>query len=304
MKITFENAYFEYLKYIEYRQKEQSKNTLKERFKNKILPFWKDFNIYEIKENDYIKWQNEIEIYNYSNNYKSNIHYLMTNFFDYLIKYYDIEKNIPKIVGNFKLKNYKTNYNIYSYKEFKLFIKNLDNNIYKQFFNLLFFTGVRPGEAMALKFSDLNKRILSINKTMNEHGNRNVDTPKTFSSIRDIEIDNKLYRDLIKLKKYYIKKYNINDFDYFIFGGIKPLSPTTINRYKIKACEKANIKSIKLHEFRHSHATLLVEKKLMIKEISRRLGHSNTNITLDIYTHAEKRHEKKVIKTLNFIRFL
>lgn len=302
MEITFEKAYIEYLKYIEYRQKEQSKNTLKERFKSKILPFWKDFNIYEIKESDYIKWQNEIEFYNYSNNYKSNIHYLMTKFFDYLIKYFDLQKNIARSVGNFKLKNYKTTYNIYTYKEFKLFIKNVDHNVYKQFFILLFFTGLRPGEAMALKFSDLNKRILSINKTMNEHGNRNIDSPKTFTSMRNIEIDRKLNKDLIKLKKYYIKKYNIKDFDYYIFGGIKPLSPTTINRHKLKACNNANLKPIKLHEFRHSHATLLVEKKLMIKEVSRRLGHSNTNITLNIYTHADKRHEKKVIKTLNFIR--
>lgn len=155
---------------------------------------------------------------------------------------------------------------------------------------------------MALKFSDLNKRILYINKTIDEHGKREINTPKTTSSIRYIEIDYKLNKDLLNLKKYYIKKYNLIDFDYFIFGGIKPLAPTTINRYKIKACQKANIKPIKLHEFRHSHATMLVEKKLMIKEVSRRLGHSNANITLNTYTHAEKRHEKKVIKTLNFIR--
>ena len=91
-------------------------------------------------------------------------------------------------------------------------------------------------------------------------------------------------------------------FDYFIFGGSKPLAPTTINRYKIKACKKSNLIPIKLHEFRHSHATMLVEKKLMIKEVSRRLGHSNTNITLNTYTHTNKMQEKKVIKTLNFLR--
>lgn len=65
----------------------------------------------------------------------------------------------------------------------------------------------------------------------------------------------------------------------------------------------ANLPKIKLHEFRHSHATLLVSKKIMIKEVSRRLGHSNCKITLDVYTHATKEHEKRVLKTLNFIRF-
>lgn len=300
--MKFKEAYIQYLNYIEYRQKNQSKRALKERFDKKIIPFFENYNIYNIKESDYLKWQNEIEIYNYSNNYKSNLHYLMTNFYDFLIKYYEVKKNIPRIVGNFRFKNEIKTYNIYNYKEFKKFIKFFDNNIYKQFFNLLFYTGVRPGEAMALKFSDLNKRILYINKTIDEHGKREINTPKTPSSIRYIEIDYKLNKDLLNLKKYYIKKYNLIDFDYFIFGGIKPLAPTTINRYKIKACQKANIKPIKLHEFRHSHATMLVEKKLMIKEVSRRLGHSNANITLNTYTHAEKRHEKKVIKTLNFIR--
>ena len=307
MFVSFENAYNNYLKYVEYRQKNQSIRTLKERFKDKILPYWKDLNIFEIKEKDYLEWQNIIETYKYSNNYKTNIHYLMTKFFDYLIIYYNLKENIPRKVGNFKLKNEVNNYNIYNYKEFKKFIKQFDNDMYKQFFNLLYFTGVRPGEAMALKFSDLNNKILSINKTIDEHyykGIRQINTPKTYSSIRDIQIDRRLNKDLLSLKKYYINKYNSFNLNYYIFGGIKPLAPTTINRYKLKACEKCNLKPIKLHEFRHSHATLLVEKKLMIKEISRRLGHSNTNITLNIYTHATKEHEKKVIKTLNFIRFM
>lgn len=300
--MKFGEVYIEYLKYIEYRQKNQSQRTLRERFDKKILPFFKDYNIYDIKESDYLKWQNEIEFYNYSNNYKSNLHYLMTKYFDFLIKYYDVQKNIPRNVGNFKLKNEVKTYKIYSYKEFRRFIKYVDNNIYKQFFNFMFFTGTRPGEAMALTFKDLDNRIISINKTIDEHGNREVSTPKTKTSNRIIEIDRKLYKDLIKLKNYYIKTYDNFSNDFYIFGGIKPLAPTTINRHKIKACKQANLEPIKLHEFRHSHATMLVERRLMIKEVSRRLGHSDTSITLNTYTHAEKRHEKKVIKTLNFIR--
>jgi len=300
--MKFEEVYIEYLKYIEYRQKNQSQRTLKERFEKKILPFFKDYNIYDIKESDYLKWQNDIEFYNYSNNYKSNLHYLMTKYFDFLIKYYDVQKNVPRNVGNFKLKNEAKKYKIYSYKEFRRFIKYVDNNIYKQFFNFMFFTGTRPGEAMALTFNDLDNRIISINKTIDEHGNREVNTPKTKTSNRIIAIDRKLYNDLIKLKNYYIKNYDNFSNDFYIFGGIKPLAPTTINRHKIKACEKANLEPIKLHEFRHSHATMLVERRLMIKEVSRRLGHSDTSITLNTYTHVEKRHEKKVIKTLNFIR--
>ena len=101
----------------------------------------------------------------------------------------------------------------------------------------MFFTGTRPGEAMALKFSDLNNRTISINKTISEHsinGKRIIDTPKNMSSIREIYLDKKLCKELLKLKKEYEKENNSKNYDYFIFGGLKPLAPTSINRHKKK----------------------------------------------------------------------
>ncbi len=302
MKLFWNEAYNEYLKYVEIKYKPQTIRSLKERFKTIINPYWKDYNVYEIKEINYLNWQIEIEEKKYSNNYKTNLHYLMTAFFEYLIKYFDVKKNIPRIVGNFKLNNESKIYNTYSIKQFKKFIKYFDNEIYKQFFNLMFYCGTRPGEAMALKFKDLNKNIIHIERDIDEHGKRIESSVKTKSSIRDIAIDNKLKKDLLKLKKIYQKKYTNFNENFYIFGGIKPLAPTTINRYKIEACKKSGLFPIKLHEFRHSHATILIEKGIMINEVSRRLGHSNTSITLNIYSHAKKEHEKKVIKTLNFIR--
>lgn len=106
----------------------------------------------------------------------------------------------------------------------------------------------------------------------------------------------------LKLKKYYNNLYHQLDYDYFIFGGIKPLAPTTINRYKLKACQKANLRPITLHQFRHSHATLLLHNGIIINEISRRLGHSNPSTTLNIYTHTDLSQEKRVLSTLNSLR--
>lgn len=303
--MKFEDAYNQYLIYIEYKQKEQSKKTLKERFKNRILPYWSDYDIYEITENDYILWQKEIEIHNYCNNYKNGLHYLMTSFLDYCMIFHNLKINVAKRVGPFKLKNEKTKHDFYSLKEFKIFIKNLDNEVYKQFFNLMFYTGTRPGEAMALRFSDLSYNSISINKTISEHyinGSRYTADPKSLSSFRDIHIDKKLYKSLLKLKKYYDNKYNALNFDYYVFGGIKPLAPTTINRHKKKACEKANLRPIKLHEYRHSHASLLYDRNIPIQLIKERLGHSNINTTMGVYVHLTKRQEKRVVRTLNFLR--
>lgn len=148
---------------------------------------------------------------------------------------------------------------------------------------------------------DLSNGYINISKTINSHGKRDLGTPKTLSSIRLIKIDAKLENDLLNLKKIYEKKYPFND-NLFIFGGIKPLSPTTINRRKLKACDRANIRPITLHQFRHNHATLLMQKGIMVNEVSRRLGHSKVSTTLDIYSHTDLTQEKRVIYTLNSTR--
>lgn len=311
MYLKVKEAYDQYLVYIENRMKPQSKRTLKERISNKVLPVWEDKNIYDITELDYIKLQNDIESENYSYNYKRNLHYLLCGFFEFCVKFLNVKENIPRKVGNFK-KTIDTEKvqkkKVLTPKEFKKFIKYVRNMIYKMFFIVLFFTGIRPGEAMALQFSNLFKYYLTITKTIDEHHDpelkeRIINSPKTFSSNRIVYINKFIYKGLMKLKQIYIEEYGMEDYDYYIFGGIKPLAPTTINRYKIKACEKAGIKPIRLHDFRHSHATLLVNKKIPIKVISDRLGHSKTSTTLDVYVHSDETQKKRVLSTLNFVRF-
>lgn len=300
--MKFEDAYSKYLVYVSLKQKKQSIRSLKERFNSIIIPYFKDFDVFNIKQSDYLAFISFLDNKDYSYNYKRNIHYLMCSFYNYLVIFLGVSINIPKVVGGFKKEFNKCSTDFYTLSEFNKFIKFVDDDVYRQFFIFMFFTGCRPGETMALKFSDLKNSFISINKTIDEHGNREVSSPKTFKSNRIIEIDKKLYKSLLKLKKYYIKKYNIIDFDYYIFGGIKPLAPTTINRKKVNACKLANIKVIRLHDFRHSHATLLVNKKIMINEVSRRLGHSNVSTTLNTYVHTNREQEKRVIKTLNFLR--
>ena len=307
MYMNFEDAYKKYLEYVVTQQKNQSVRSLKERFNNIILPFFNGYNIYDIDVTVYLAFQSMLNARGYSFNYKRNIHYLMCGFFRFCVTFLDLKSNIPSLVGNFK-KTVNTNTsNFYTVKEFNKFISCVDNIVYKQFFMLMFYTGTRPGEAMALKFSDLRGCLLSINKTIDSHfdvtsKSRLIGTPKTLSSIRTIEIDKKLYRDLQKLKSFYESKYKISNYDYFIFGGISPLAPTTINRHKLKACNLAHVKSIRLHDFRHSHATLLVKHDIMINEIARRLGHSSVTTTLNTYVHTDKEQEKRVIKTLGLLR--
>lgn len=301
-KHSFEKVYEEYLIYARKNQKNQSFETLTYNFNSKILPFFEKKYLEDITSKDILDWEYYILSLNYSNNYNRGLYYLLSGFFEYCRTFYNFDKSIISNVGCFKKKYERNKYDFYNLNEFKQFIKCVDNNIYKQFFNLMFFTGTRPGEAMALKFSDLKCGYISITKTIESHKKRSVGTPKTSSSVRKIKIDKQLEKDLNALLEYYTKEYGENS-DFYIFGGIKPLSPTTINRHKILACEKANIRPITLHQFRHSHATLLIDNGMVVNEVSRRLGHSKTSTTLDIYAHTDLTQEKRVYNTLNSLRY-
>ena len=91
--------------------------------------------------------------------------------------------------------------------------------------------------------------------------------------------------------------YNFND-NFYIFGGTNPLAPTTIERKKNKYCKIAGVKQIRIHDFRHSHASMLYSGNVNIKYIQERLGHADISTTLNTYVHLNKEYEKKVIRAL------
>ena len=305
--VTINEAYLKYINYAELHLKPTTILNIKRKFKLHILPFISNKNIYEFSENDYIYWQKCIKDLNYSNSFNKSIQSLFKRFFDYLSIFYKIDNVARKMID---FKDYKIVENkekeILSFKDFKKFIKCIKNDIlYNTLFDFLYFTGVRKGELLALNWNDLNHNSVSITKTITKeffNGKRLITTPKTNGSIRSIVIDKKLIEKLNKLKKYYI--HNNKDFtnDYFIFGGSKPIATTTLERKKNYYCDKAKVKRIRIHDFRHSHATLLYKNKCDIKTIQKRLGHSNINTTLDTYVHCD--NEKRVRRTLNFIRLI
>ena len=108
---------------------------------------------------------------------------------------------------------------------------------------------MRKGELLALTWNDINEynNLIFINKTITK--NHEIQTPKTKSSNRIIQINSNLMKELIN-----IKPLNIYDNE-LIFS----ISFTQLKRIKDKYCKLANVKQIKIHEFRHSHACLLFQ---------------------------------------------
>lgn len=301
-KHLFLDVYDDYMLYARKKQKNQSFTTMKYKFDLHVLPYFKDMFLEEITSKNILEWEEYILTFNFSNNQNRNLYYILSGFFEYCSIFLGFNKKIISNVGCFKPKYEDKKADYYTLDEFNQFISCIDDYVFKQFFTLMFFTGLRPGEAMALKFKDLSNGYINVSKTIESHGKREITTPKTYSSNRQVKIDRKLEKDLLKLRRVYEDKGIPFNSDLFLFGATKPLSSSTIDRRKEKACKKAGIRSITKHQFRHSHATMLVDEGIPITEVSRRLGHSKVSTTLDVYSHTDLTQEKRVFDTLNSIR--
>ncbi len=305
--ITFYNLWLEYNNYISLKLKAQSYRKINSNFKNHILPFFGEYNLKNINHKIYIKWMQEIEKKGFKNSYNKHLHGTMVTIFNYAIKFGYIEKNIPKMVGGFiKKRNERKNVDFWSLEEYNQFISVVDNKMYNLLFNTLYFTGMRLGECLALTWNDLKYNYIDINKTISKekdkNGNYIINSPKTFSSNRKIKIDNELIDLFEKLYKQQSLHENFDN-SWFIFGDLKPLTQTTVTRRKDIYCAKAKVKKIRIHDFRHSHATLLLSRGVPITVISQRLGHSDTNITLNTYSHLVIQDIDKAVDLINNIKF-
>lgn len=286
--MSFKEAYENWIEYVARRHKKQSLDTINQDFNRHILPYFIDKNLEELTKLDIIDWQNKILDKNFSNNFNSKLYTIFNSFFQYCVCYSYLEKNFISEIGNFNKKIEYKSHTTYTLRQFIKFRFYLTDFVIKQFFNFMYFYGTRPSEAMALRFSDLKYNYVYIRHSIHRKGKRELDTPKNQSSIRIIKISILMLFRIWLLKKYYLKKYGKISNDYFIFGGKKPLAPTTIDRYKEKAYKNAKLPNITQHEFRHSYATRRIHAKVPIDIVSRSMGHSKVSTTLDIYLHQEK----------------
>ncbi len=283
--MTFDEVLNNYLKYASTRHKKQGYIIIQQNLNNHILPYFKDRYIKSLTKLDIIKWQDIIISKDFSNKYNAMLYSNFKIFIDYCVLLDFFSSNIVSDVGPFKKKIEHKEHHVYNIWQFRWFRFHLDNFVIKQYFNFMYFYGTRPGECMGLKFNVLAGSNVKILYNLQRKGKRDLDTPKNQSSIRIIRINYLMRFRIWCLKRYYIKIYGFYDNDYFIFGGPKPLSPTTIDRYKKNACNKAHLFEITQHEFRHSYATRLISKGKSISKVSKSMGHSSISMTLDVYTH-------------------
>ena len=205
--------------------------------------------------------------------------------------------------------------NFLTKEELKEFLKLAQNTTLSYFFplvHLMSYTGLRQGEALALKWSDIdfeNKKI-TVNKTAARIKEKQIlQTPKTKNSKRVISIDPATLSILKGWKKDQIKIYFKNGKHFkgdenFIFTNQRGEWVHIHNfiRYFKRFIADHKFKPITPHGLRHTHASLLFSAGVEPKNISDRLGHSTVQITLDLYTHiTEEQRTDTVEKLLEYM---
>lgn len=194
-------------------------------------------------------------------------------------------------------------------------LKSHGNYMQLAFFRLLAFTGVRKSEALSLQWKDIdlfNKNV-SIGKTLalDENTQVIVQSPKTSTSTRQISLDDETLKILsnwrsFQRQDYFKSGYNTTSEDQYVFTNSRNelYYPQVVNDWLNYLIKKYKLPRITPHHFRHSHASLLLQAGVPVKEVSERLGHKDIKITLEIYSHVmPKEAEKTAYKFANFVGF-
>lgn len=297
--ITFGQAFNEYIA-----TKQVKKQTIKKiQEKYKHLEILKDIKINNIDLQKYKLIVKNLDDNNFSVSHKNKILNLFKSIIKFSNLYYNTNDSILKYVIKYKDNNLKKEMDFFTYEEYKQFDSVVNEFEYHLFFEILYFLGLRQGEAQALTWNDINfeKSEIKITKTLTTKLKDEIYTvsvPKTKNSIRILPIPKKLLNDL-KMHNEAVKKYKDYTKNWFIFGGPFPFKESTIQKKKNKYCDQAGLKRIRVHDFRHSCATLLINKGASIMLVSKYLGHASISITLDVYTHLYKNELVDVTKVLD-----
>lgn len=305
--LIFSDLYDEYKSFIKNQVKDSSYYDFCSKSDIHIKDYFKDYKVKDITPKILLDWQNQINNAQYgkednkkpySFKYKRNLRSYLNAILSFAEKYYNIPNQLRK-VDHFKNKNEVKEMQIWTPDEFNAFSEQVSNPIYRAFFYALYYTGARKGEILATTWNDwdLDNAKLNINKSITKkvYGTSWMSTsPKNHSSIRKIKIPQILV-DVIKEYKIGRENYQL------VFADTKPLADSNIQRIMKDACQKANVKLIRIHDIRHSHASYLLTKGVSVMSVAKRLGHSNIEQTLNTYAHVLPDEEDLLVEMLQKI---
>lgn len=251
----------------------------------------------EISPSDIIQWQNAIRAKGYSQTYLRMVQNQITALFIHASNIYNLNNNPCKKVKKMG-KSDADKLNFWTKDEYDCFISGIDRESkYYVIFEILFWTGCREGEMLALTKEDVDfeNNQISITKTYYRTERRDIiTTPKTEQSVRVIDIPQFLTKEI---EMYVNRCYGLPDNE-----RLFPIVAEAVQHKLKRACAKSGVKPIRVHDLRHSHVAYLINQGVQPLIIKERLGHRDIKITLNTYGHLYPNQQKKVADMLNAAR--
>ena len=233
----------------------QSKTFLVEKH---ILPFFKDLKVDEITPAHVRKWQSELmdPERDLAPTYQRTIHNQLSAILNWAVRYYGLPANPCKAAGSIGKKN-ADEMNFWTQEEFETFLACVKRPSARAGFSLLFWTGMRIGELLALTLSDFDfeKKTVSITKSFQQIEGREVITePKTQKSRRVVALPEKLCE--------IVQDYVGRLYDYSPDERLFPFTKSYYSAQMRKACTESGVKKIRLHDLRHPYVKSTTKKYL------------------------------------------
>ena len=268
----------------------------------KILPYFKEKKISEIKPSDIISWQNVMLAYRnekgepFSPTYLKTIHNQISAIFNHAVRFYGLKENPAAKAGNMG-KEKSREMLFWTKPEYIQFSDAMmDKPISFYAFEMLYWCGLRLGELLALTPADFNfeKQTVHITKSYQRINCQDVITdPKTPKSKRVIQMPEFLADEI---QDYISSLYGIKKSD-----RIFPVTKSYLHREMDRGAKESNVKRIRIHDLRHSHVSLLIEMGFSAVAIADRVGHESIDITYR-YAHLFPTTQSEMANKLNMER--
>jgi len=272
-------------------------------FDLKIKPYLGEKPMNEVTPPDVRKWQNELmsaeqkDGKKYSPTYLKTVNNQLTALFNYAVKYYGLRENPCHKAGSMGKKN-ADEMKFWTTDEYKKFRESVrDKNRSYMAFQLLYYTGMRIGELMALTRADvdLEAGTVTVSKSYNRlNGEDIISPPKTPKSNRVITIPDFLCDEL---QGYMAQLYDMQESD-----RLFPFTKYFLEHEMQRGSKASGVKRIRLHDLRHSHASLLIELGFSPLLIADRLGHEKVETTLNTYSHLWPHKQNEVSDKLQELK--
>jgi integrase len=230
---------------------------------------------------------------NFSTSYIRKMHQILNQAFTQAVKWKMLVRNPVIDADPPSVK--KEEMTIWSFDEIHAFLHACKEERHYLTFLLAFYTGMRRGEILGLKWSDIDfdKKVIHVERSLAYIPNQGyiLTSLKTINSKRRVPIPVNIIDELLRHKELQEKAKNklkelYQDEDLVICTETGTTQdPRNVLRVLKRICKAACVKSIRFHDIRHTHASILISEGVDLVKVSARLGHANPKITLETYAH-------------------